>query len=170
MSSVRLQGRPDEQLSSWLWLVKWFLVIPHLIVLVRINADSSQRLFIGIGPADDVSRYLSGIAYDRARTLSPVPMWRGRRMAGQFALPEEQQFWSVSVVGSGPRRLSWNVPDGQWTLVVLNADTTSGVEVDLSAGATVPGLLPLGAGLLGAGWSRSRVACCCSTPVCDAGA
>jgi hypothetical protein len=33
MNPVRLRGRPDEHLSGRLWLVKWFLVIPHLIVL-----------------------------------------------------------------------------------------------------------------------------------------
>lgn len=30
---IGLEGRPDAELSQWLWLVKWFLVIPHLIVL-----------------------------------------------------------------------------------------------------------------------------------------
>ena len=32
-TSVRLTGRPDPNLSRWLWLVKMFLAVPHYIVL-----------------------------------------------------------------------------------------------------------------------------------------
>lgn len=31
---VRLDGHLDEPLSRWLWLVKWFLALPHVVVLV----------------------------------------------------------------------------------------------------------------------------------------
>jgi hypothetical protein len=35
---VRLDARLDEPLNRWLWLVKWFLAIPHLVVLALLWA------------------------------------------------------------------------------------------------------------------------------------
>lgn len=47
---VRLTGELDEPLSRWLWLVKWVLIIPHIVVLV----------FLWIGFA--VSTVIAGFA------------------------------------------------------------------------------------------------------------
>jgi uncharacterized protein DUF4389 len=33
MAGIRLDGTLDPPLSRWLWLVKWFLLIPHIIIL-----------------------------------------------------------------------------------------------------------------------------------------
>ncbi|WP_145982582.1 MULTISPECIES: DUF4389 domain-containing protein [unclassified Pseudonocardia] len=37
-SPVRLQARLDPVLSRWLWLVKWLLLVPHIVVLAVLGA------------------------------------------------------------------------------------------------------------------------------------
>jgi len=47
--------------------------------------------------------------------------------------------------------LNWDVEDGDWSVVVMNADGSTGVEADISSGAKVPFLDELGWSALGAG-------------------
>ena len=43
---VQVQARLDEPLSRWLWLVKWFLAIPHYIVLFFLYIAAVVCVFI----------------------------------------------------------------------------------------------------------------------------
>jgi hypothetical protein len=128
------------------WAPTWML--GH----VRMRADSGNTIFMGIGSASDVSSYMGGVDHDRVMGAAPDRMMRQQYMASQFIQPPGQQgFWSASTSGSGTRELTWTVQNGQWALVVLNADASAEVSADLSVGATVPGLFAIGAGLLGLG-------------------
>ena len=38
---VSVEGELDPTLGRWLWLVKWFLIIPHVIILLFLWLSSS---------------------------------------------------------------------------------------------------------------------------------
>lgn len=120
-------------------------------VRFAVESTSGAPVFIGIGPADDVSDYLSGVALDRIVTLDENPDGVEYESSGGGApatAPGEQTFWDVSAEGSGEQTLTWDVESGSWTIVVMNADASSPVAVETAIGGKVDALLPIGIGML----------------------
>ncbi|BCJ50162.1 hypothetical protein Asp14428_16370 [Actinoplanes sp. NBRC 14428] len=122
---------------------------------VRITADSTtgKPVFAGIGRRADVDRWLAGTARDRITDVTGGTA-RYDRTGGAVTpvtAPAGQNFWLASVTGSSAAELTWRVTDGDFTVVLANADGSPGVAADVRAAAQVPDLTGAGAGLLIAG-------------------
>lgn len=65
--------------------------------------------------------------------------------------PTAKHLWAARAVGSGTQTLSWSPRNGDWRIVVMNANGSAGVRADLAVGARFPHLLWIGIGLLGGG-------------------
>ena len=62
--------------------------------------------------------------------------------------PAQQNFWAATATGPGEQELTWDLRSGAWAVVVMNADASSPVSVNLQAGARTDLLLPVFIGLL----------------------
>lgn len=109
---------------------------------VKVIARSeSAPLFVGIAPTADVETYLAGVEH---ATLTGFADGRATyETTGSDApatLPTTSDIWVTQSSGTGTQEIVWQVADGDWTLVVMNADSTRGVDVEVAAGATLPAL------------------------------
>lgn len=132
--------------------VGW-LYSPALLGTIRIRVtpvDSGSALFVGIGPSADVDRYLARVHHtvisdffgDKVQAVDGRP---------PGSAPGRQHFWVASATGSGARTVVWDPSKGSWTVVVMNADGRSGIDVGADLGARMPAVLWIAVGLLAAG-------------------
>ena len=111
-------------------------------------------IFAGIGPTADVANFLEGVPRDSIRDIELSPdRVLYRRVSGEAAPPPpgEQSFWVAQVTTDTADELTWEVESGDWTVVLMNADASRGVDVDARLGIKVDWLLPALIGLLIAG-------------------
>ena len=121
---------------------------------IRAEDAGGGETFVGIGPTEDVDAYLGGVEHDEVSDLDFDPFSvRYRSTAGgdPAGPPTEQTFWAASAAGAGEQTAVWEPESGNWTIVVMNADGSRGVAVDLAAGAKASFLLWLAIGLMIAG-------------------
>jgi Domain of unknown function (DUF4389) len=125
-------------------------VINELIGTVRIESESERSVFVGIAAESDADTYLSDV---RRAVVTDVgdPDYSIRRGEAPASAPGAQSFWVASTTGAGERVLDWDVEDGDWVIVVMNADGTAGVTADLRIGAEVDPLIWIALGVLVAG-------------------
>jgi hypothetical protein len=120
-------------------------------VRLRAEAQDGQRVFIGIGPADAVDRYLADVAHAQVDSIRFHPFrvtYLTQGGGAPDALPGTQRFWAASAEGRGVQRLEWKLESGRWAVVVMNANGSRGVGADMSVGIKSDLVLPLGIGLL----------------------
>ena len=117
---------------------------------VRIRSESTRPVFVGIGPARDVDRYLEGVEHDVVDDLdsSGDPEYSRQPGGAPPGRPGAETFWAASVSGAGEQTLDWDPQDGDWRAVVMNVGATRGVSSDMSIGAELDTVLWIGIGML----------------------
>jgi hypothetical protein len=136
---------PDVDLNiggaGWEWVPTGGKLAIRLVA-----RGDTQPLFVGIGPSDAVNRYLKGVAYDEISEYG----WRSSSVSyTHFAggappsRPSEQTFWVASQEGTGEQDLRWDIAEGNWTAVIMNADASAPVAAKMSLGARFGILLPI---------------------------
>jgi len=119
---------------------------------IRLEASSrGEPVFVGIARSSDVDRYLRGAEHDLINDVSYSPFRADyRRVSGDRAPqpPAGRDFWAASAAGAGAQAITWEVEEGDWSVVVMNADASRGVDASVKAGADLPFLSALGWGTL----------------------
>ena len=123
-------------------------------IRLTVTPNAAKPVFAGIAPTADVRRYLRGAGHELVRDIDFSPFRADyRRLDGDRrpARPAGRRFWEASVHGAGSQTLTWDVEDGDWSIVVMNADASPGVDADVKAGAQIEFLDGVGWGALIAG-------------------
>ncbi|HJU47180.1 MAG TPA: hypothetical protein VJ689_03540, partial [Gaiellaceae bacterium] len=130
----------DERPAGWL-----FDDNDELALRINAEAAAAKPLFLGVGPTDRVLAYLRAVPYDEVDDISFRPFgvdYDRKGAPGESAdlpRPGEQPFWTARAVGSaGTVQLDWDYAPGSYTVVLMNADGTRGVEADASLELEVP--------------------------------
>ena len=127
--------------------------------LGRVSIDVATRAdepptFVGIGPSRDVDTFLAGVDRDEVRRIDTRPdrvSYRHHPGDAEPTPPGDADFWVVATTTTTTDRIEWEVESGDWTVVMMNADATAGVDADVRLGIKVGWLLPALIGLLAAG-------------------
>src|SRR3954447_14631171 len=112
---------------------------------VKITADSmnsDHNVFVGVGRKADVDRYLAGAQIDRVTDFEVDPWSLDKTRVEGTAKPKPpatQSFWVAKSSGSSAA-IDWKVRDGNYRVVVMNADGSRGVETMSEFSVEIPHL------------------------------
>lgn len=118
---------------------------------VRVSTEGSTPVFVGVARTADAEAYLATIEHSTVTEIDdPATTYEQHAGGAPAADPANSDIWIQQATGSGTQSIDWSLDDrpGRWTVVVMNADGTAGVDVDADVGATVPVLGEVTAGLI----------------------
>jgi uncharacterized membrane protein len=123
---------------------------------LRLTATSTtgDAVFIGIAPTAQVDGYLAGVHHTEVRDIQTTPFRvRYLDVPGQNrpAPPAAQEFWIESASGAGEQSITTSWQSGDHSVVVMNADASRAVSVEVRGGVRIGFLAPVATALLAVG-------------------
>ena len=94
-------------------------------IRIEVEPDSDKPVFVGIARTDEVDDYLRGVAHSAVVDVDVDPFeasYSPRAGRDRPEAPGGQRFWAASAHGAGAQTLTWEVEDGDWSVVVMNED------------------------------------------------
>ena len=137
----------DIDLPSSFWLTRGVSEIVTLKFVVDSN-DPTKEILIAVAHESQAENYLEGVEYDELSRLSwsydplnrdePDISYSRHGGGAPEAPPVVISSWDAVSVGSGIQELNWEPTWGSYWVLVMNADGSAGVDVDVKLGARVP--------------------------------
>ncbi len=121
---------------------------------VQVESRDDKPVFVGIARTSDVDNYLAGVSHTTVTDVDTSPFdadYDDHAGDRRPVAPADSHIWAASEQGSGKQTLHWEIEDGDYSVVVMNADGSPGVDADVSTGANVPFLDEIGWSALGSG-------------------
>lgn len=115
--------------------------LPDIRFAVTVESTDDDPIFVGIGPSADVDDYLSRVHISELAGAWGFPVRAQLRdIPGteRPEPPEEQDFWRAQSVGNGLQEFTWQAEEGEWALVVMNADGSAGIDARAAVGVEAP--------------------------------
>lgn len=106
-----------------------------------VESRNGKEVFVGIASEADANSYLRGVALDRVLSFDHDPKLDHVRGSTTATPPGERDIW---VASSTNGTLDWDVTDGEWAIVAMNADGSAGVDVSIEGAAKIPFLSAIG--------------------------
>ncbi|HEU4319573.1 MAG TPA: hypothetical protein VFS66_05790 [Acidimicrobiia bacterium] len=112
----------------------------NLIGTFRVEASSSDEVFIGAGPSTEVDEYLDGVPHTLVANIGPFTTVHYHDVQGFEAaeVPGAQDFWTTTASGESLQQIEWEAEPGEWTIVMMNADASEDVQVRASMAISNP--------------------------------
>ena len=118
-------------------------------IRIEVESSASKPAFVGIAPRDDLDAYLADSAYTVVEDFGDgAPDYDQIRGSSRPAPPASLDIWVEQSRGSGTQAVEWEAEVGEWAAVAMNADGSSGLEIDASTGVGVGWLHWVGLGLI----------------------
>jgi len=116
--------------------------------------NPSKQIFIGVADESDVETYLNNVDYDEITSIdinwlsSDEVTYTSHPGSSTPIAPTSQTFWTESSHGAGTQSLEWETEVGRHSIVLMNDDGSSGVDLSVVFKAKIPSLVGWSIGFL----------------------